>query len=337
MMRKRLSRKAILLALVLCLTTGGALADSWSGTVTSVETEFLEAPATGILSSLDLEAGRTVTEGEAVGEVRAARTFSPADGTIAAIHADPGGEVNGVVLEIEPVSRYTVVCTVADQADTPEAALVHSGEGVWIQCTADGSHQAVGRITTVEGSEYNVEVTGGELYVGETVYLYRDPTYDTDTLIGKGTVVNHDTVSVSGEGVLLNLRVEAGDPVERGQWLFSTASSAETRVTVPASGIITSVSKKAGDSVQEGETLAEITTLRGLRIQPDADDSGLFVPGQTCWYLRGDDPHETLHACTVTRVLISKADGETAVTVEFLPAEEDDLPLGLTVTVLNEE
>jgi len=335
-MRKRRSRKAILLALVLCLIAGGALADSWSGTVTSVKTELLEAPATGVLSSLELEEGQTVTEDEEVGEVRASRTFSPADGTVAAIHADPGDEVSGVVLEIEPVSRYTVVCTVADQADTPETALVHSGEAVWMQCTADGSHQAVGRITTVEGSEYNVEVTGGELYVGETVYLYRDAAYATEALIGKGTVINHDTVSVSGEGVLLNLRVEAGDPVERGQWLFSTASSAETRVTVPESGVITSVSKKAGDSVQEGETLAEITTLRGLRIQPETEDAGLFAPGQTCWYLRGDDPHETLHPCTVNRVLVSKEGGETTVTVELLPSEED-LPLGLTVTVLNEE
>ena len=329
-----MNKRLILLTLILCLLCAPALADTWSGSVTASDTDEIAIPADGVLTSLELEIGQTVTAGEVVGAIRETKVFAPADGTVAALHLDPGDTASGTVLEISPVSRYTLTCTSLDYAKTPENALIHSGEAVYARCTADGTHRATARVTTVTGTTFEAEVTGGELYVGETVFLYRDSAFSTDSLIGKGTVTSHDTVAVSGEGVLLQVRVAVGDRVERGQWLFSTASNEETRIIVPADGIVTAINVQAGAQVMEDQAAAVITTGINLRAEVSADDAMRFKKGDTWYYTRNDDPHETHHSCTVRRVLTNESDASA--TIVLIP-EETDLPIGLGIILTDEK
>ncbi len=323
-------KKLTVLLLAMCLAAGGALADSWNGSVCAQQTVDVTAPASGILETLEIELGQAIPEGGCVGEIRAETAFSPADGTVAAVHAQEGDEADGTVLEISPFSLYTVTCTVTSVAKTPENALVHAGESVWFRCTADGSHRAVGVITSVSGAEYAAETTGGELYVGETVYVYRDSACAQDSLVGKGTVTEHDTLSVEGTGVLTKLYVKAGDRVERGQRLFAASSSGKTAVIAPAEGIVSELTAKAGQTVQEEAVLARVSVGHVLRIEVAADEAPWFRAGETWYYIRADDPHETCRPCTVNRVMIRAEDASA--TVELIP-EEEDLPYGLTVTV----
>lgn len=323
----------LIVCLALCLASFQALADTWAGSVAADTTTDVLMPADGTLSSFSLEVGQTVRAGDAAGQIRETKVFSPADGAVAAIHLDTGDTADGTVLEIAPVSQYMLTCTSDSYAKTPEAALIHSGEQVYVRCTADGTHRATARVTTVDGTSFNAEATGGELYVGETVFIYRQPGFAQDSLIGKGTVTTHDTLSVEGTGVLLSLRVAVGDRVERGQWLFSTASSEQTAVIVPADGVVTAVSVRPGDTVREDQAAATLATGLCLRAEVSADDAPRFAKGGVWYYTRNDDPHETHHPCVVTRVLTNENDASAVI---VLAPEEADLPLGLGIILTDE-
>ena len=328
-------KKAWILTLCLLVVSAAlpAFGDAWNGFVTTAETVFITAPADGTLEGFSLLEGQTVTAGETVGRLRTTKVFAPADGTVAAVHKEAGDKAEGTVLEIAPVSLYTVTATVSGIAKTPGNALVHSGETLWMRCTADGSHRAVGFVTMLDGAAFTVEATGGELYIGETVNLYRDSAFSAASLVGKGTVTAHDTLAVSGTGTITVLRVKPGDRVLRGQWLFTLAAGDETALVSPADGVVTEVRVSEGDALKEDQAAAVLATGRVLSLNVSADDAARFHPGDTLHYLRGDDPHEIPLHCTVSRVLTHEEDA--SLTVELLPAEED-LPLGLSVTVTDD-
>ena len=329
-MMKRIGCAVICAIFAFC--AAGALADSWNGSVTALETVQVTSPAEGVLERLDLETGAWATEGEDAGAVRAEKVFAPFDGTVVSVGAEEGDRVSGTVLEISPVSLYTVTCTVTDVAKTPENALIHVGETLYVRCTADGSHRAEAVVTAVTGAEFTAETTAGELYVGETVWLYRDAAYDSASRVGKGTVTAHDPLTVSADGVVTVLRVQPGDRVERGQWLLSVSSSGDDAVVVPGTGIVTGVKAAAGDQVKEDQELAEIAVSCAIRAEVSADEAALFEAGQAWAYIRGDDLHETLRPCRVSRVLADM--GDASAVVEFIPEDETVLPVGMNVTIV---
>ena len=324
----------LLIMLAALLAVSPALADTWAGSVTASATTEIEIPSDGTLTSLNLEVGQRVEAGQVVGGIRETKVFAPVDGSVAAVHLETGDKADGTVLEISPVSRYTLTCTAENYAKTPENALIHSGESLYVKCSADGTHRAIARVTTIDGAAFSAEVTAGELYVGEAVFLYRSREFTTDSLVGKGTVTTHDTVAVSGNGVLLKLRVAVGDTVERGQWLFSTASTDDTQITVPVDGIVTAVNVQVGSAVQEDQSAATLATAITLRAEVSADDAMRFKKGDTWYYTRNDDSHETHRTCTVQRVLTNEADASA--TIVLIP-EEKDLPIGLGIILTDEK
>lgn len=328
-MSKRVWAAGLCLAIILGLC--GASADSWSGSVEALETVYVTAPAKGILEALALETGAAAEEGETVGSVRMEKVFAPFDGTVTVLEAEEGGEVSGTVLEITPVSLFTVSCTVSGAAKTPENAVVHIGETLWIRCMADRTHWAEAKVVSVSGSEFTAETVAGELYIGEAVFLYRNEDCLAGSRVGKGTVTARDPLPVAAEGVIRQLRVQVGDRVERGQWLFTVSSSADNDITVPASGIVTKVSASAGMQAEEGQELAEIAVSCAIRITASGDEADLFTADREWVYIRGDDPHEETRPCRVGRILAGGEDG--SVTVEFIPEDETLLPVGMSVRV----
>ena len=134
--------------------------------------------------------------------------------------------------------------------------------------------------------------------------------------------------------MLLSLRVDVGDIVERGQWLFSTASSKDTEITVPAAGIVTAISAAKGTRVSEDQAVATVATQISLRVDVSAADALRFKRGGTWYYTRNDDPHETHYQCTVQRVLTNEADASA--TIVLIP-EETDIPIGLGIILTDEK
>ncbi len=316
------------------LLVSAACADTWEGSVTAAETVTLNAPAAGILTELTLEVGQTVTAGMTAGETAQTAVFAPADGSIAAVHAKAGEKVSGTVLEISPTSQYLVTCTTSNVAKTVENALIHMGETVYMKCTVDGSHRAVGTVVSIDNTTYEVEVIGGELYVGEAVYVYRDAALSTGRLLGKGTVTSHETLAVAGEGRLLTMRAEAGRNVAKGQLLFTTATTEETALIIPADGVVTQLKAAKGANVQEDQAVADIAVGTALRIQVTADEAARFHVGGVWYYTRSDDPHENSFTAKVSRIFVSEEDASA--TIELIPDGQTELPIGLTIHVTDE-
>lgn len=288
---------ALFLAMVGSATAARAEAE-FDGEVVASETQVISVPCSGQLESIEVQEGQWVSEGEAVAEMKVTKVFATTDGTVRGIFyqvgdslesgagasgqttgsaENAGGEDNsqsadGTVMYIAPVSRYTVNATIDDAYNRAANKYVRIGETVYMKCVKDGSHRAVGTIVAVDGSGYTVETTGGELYMEETVYIYRDSDYSSSTRIGSGTVTRTQEVAVQGTGTLLKLYVEDGEEVERGQLLFETiedSSEGQASSTIYAhtSGAVASIEAQAGDSVQQGSALVKLYPASGYQVK----------------------------------------------------------------------
>ena len=231
-------RRLASLSLALLLMAAPALAEVFEGKTVALSTTAIVAQTSGILDVADFQVGKRVEAGETLAELRSTPVFSSQDGSVTLIHAQEGDSVSGTLLEIMPVECYTVYCTVDKAYQSAESTLVHAGETVYVKCTSDGTHRAIGIIAQIDGEEYRVLTIGGELYVGETVYLYRDEDFTTAQRVGIGTVVVSETQACEAEGKLTRLHVSEGDCVERGQLLYELDGGS---LLAEADGIITSV------------------------------------------------------------------------------------------------
>ncbi|MDO5324146.1 MAG: HlyD family efflux transporter periplasmic adaptor subunit [Clostridia bacterium] len=325
-------KKSLSLLAALALAVSPALAETYSGTTVAARTTALVSEAGGVLESLSLLPGQSVAAGETVGSTRAEKVFAAWDGTVALCHAEAGDSVDGAVLEISPTSRYTVYCTVDGAYGDPETELVHTGEQLYLRCTANGTHKAIGVVTSIDGAEYQVEVIGGELYVGETVNLYRDADFSAARRVGVGTAVVAEPIEYSASGTLIELCVTEGEEVERGELLFTYAQADSTQIICPAGGVVASVLASPGDVLKIGQSVAELVQPGDVRIQVQlsAADAARIQLGDAATYIRADDPDETPRSAIVEGVS-AIADGEDY--VALLVPEDADLPLGLSVEV----
>ena len=340
---KRIGWPALLAALLLTPALAGA--SVWQGATEAADTVDVKAAAEGILEQVPLRVGEMAEAGTVAAVTRTERVFAPIDGRVNGIKVLEGEKCGDTVLTIEPLSPYTVYCTVESAWRTHENALLHPGQRVWIRCDTDGSHRAVGRVTLVSGGEYVLEVLGGDLFVGEAVIVFREGSFDEKDRLGKGTAVSSEAVNCTGEGYLLKLAVSEGEEGERGELLFETASALQTETLCPASGWVTAVSVSEGSSVKETSTVATLATRVQLRVEAEMADAAGLREGAELRYTRADDPH-TLRPCRVTRVYLITRDEKNAVTsaqteqrkiaAVLEPLDEPLLPIGLTVSVTDE-
>lgn len=319
-------RKLTVLLLALLLPAS-ALAEVYEGTTAALSAVTVAAERAGVVGAA-VEAGSRVEAGDALAELKPERAFASQDGKVSLVYAGEGDAVDGTVLELAPLERYAIHCTVEKAYQSAEATLVHGGEAVYVRCTADGSHRAVGVVTQVDGAEYRVLTTGGELYVGETVYLYRDGDFTAESRVGIGTVVGSDVEAYGATGTLTALKVSEGDPVERGQLLYEINGGS---VAAPASGIIASVEVAPGDTVREGDALAQLVPDGQVcvEIRLSEVDAAQVSPGQRAELT----PAGTEEAIPGTVLDVAWVAGDGAYVARILPEEGSALPLGLGVTV----
>lgn len=322
---------AVFLCIALCCT-GIASAESFSGTVVSTKDVHLISPGEGLLESLHLTLGQTLENGESVGNIGVTAVYATQDGTVSLVRSQVGDKVDGPVLELTPVSLYRIVSSSADAYSAPETSVIHGGEILQIRCTADRTHLAIGKVANVNGTSFDVFTTAGELYIGEVVNLYRDPDYAYESKVGVGTVVEASLETYSATGYLQTLRVQEGDHVERGQLLYTYSSNSTTVLTSPVNGIVSSIESQPGDKVKQDDTIATLADLEGLRITFAIPETMVYLvhTGDTLKYLRADDHLDEPREAIVTGISHT-AEGDSY-TVYLLPTD-DDLPIGLSVTV----
>lgn len=328
---RRALRFGLLAAMAMIMPS--ALAEVYTGSTIALSAITVEAETDGILTGVYAQAGSIVQAGDALAAIATEKVFAAQDGVVARIHADAGDYCDSTVMEINPMAQYQIYCTVDQAYASADTMLVHSGEMVYIKCTADGSHRGTGVITQIDGSEYRVLATGGEFYVGETVYLYRDSEFSKKQRIGIGTVVQNDVQAYAAEGTIVRMHVSEGEYIERGELLFEYAASDQTVQLAAADGIVTEAFAAQGDFVAAGDALMEIVSADQIyvRIQVDEESAAQISAGDPAELVYRMDPTETALAGTVARVSYIAEDDTYA--IDIRPAETAQLRLGLTVDV----
>ena len=326
--------KKVMTAVLALLLTAAASAEVYEGRTAALCVQ--EVYAEGTAETICAEVGQTVSEGEALLTLRTQKVFATQNGTVARVLAAEGETVDGAVLEIAPKTLYTVYCTAEGAYASAETGLLHPGEMVYLRCSVDGTHRAVGVVTNPDGDEYRVETVGGELYVGEVVKLYRDADFSSNQCVGVGTVLSTETEEYSAEGTVVRLYVSEGDVVERGQMLYELCASEETAAVAPVSGVVTAISAAPGGELRLDEAVAAIVRNEDIRVEIDVDET------QAATLRPGD---------RVALTFVADSDGETAMgTIEeilciaensayrayIVPDETDGLRIGQSVTVRTE-
>ncbi len=254
---------ALIVAAMLTLPAFALAQEEFEGNVAAGATVVLTAPYGGTIRSVSVREGQLISAGDAVLAMGTTQTLAPVDGTVRGVFAAAGDALDKTtVLNVAPLSKYTVTCSIDSAYESIDTLYVHLGETVYIRCKKDGSHKAEGTITAVDGSSFTVQTTAGELYMEETVYLYRDSEYTAKSRIGSGTVGRTAEIAVTGTGGLLTLAVSEGEAVERGQLLFETVEGSldagvamSDTVTADTAGVVASVKVAAGQMVSKGDAL----------------------------------------------------------------------------------
>lgn len=266
-------RKILPLAVALLLAALPAMAEVYTGVTVAGETLTLTAASDGTIDEICVAEGEIAAEGQVAARFKTQKLFAAQDGTIAEIGAQAGESVSGEFLKLAPLSRYSVYCTVSKARAAAETMLVHSGETLYLRCTANGTHWAEGRVTQIDGAEYRVETTGGELYIGETVYLYRDADFSYASCVGIGTVVAADVEAYTAEGELAQLCVAEGEYVQRGELLCEIAPEGGATLAIPEESIVLSVDAAAGQTLSGGEALLTLAPLDSICIEIHVDEA----------------------------------------------------------------
>lgn len=281
---------ALAVALALCLCAPWASADaelSYDGVVVAGETIPVTASFGGRVTGLRLRKGDSISRGDVIAEIATTLNYAPLEGTVTGVYAAEGDDAEsiaaryGAVLYIEPTNRYTIEATTEKAYNSSENKYIHLGEKVYLSCTADGTHQGTGIVSALTDTGYNVEVTGGDFYMGETVGIYRKADYSASSRIGRGTVSRTAPVPVKGAGSVLKLHVENGDFVERGELLFETVDgvldglfATDCHVLSPVDGVVASVDAASGATIGKGDSLIKLYPTDSMQVEfevPEAD------------------------------------------------------------------
>ena len=274
----------LLAALMLC---PAALAEvSFDGRVIASETVAASAPFGGLVDSVAVRAGDSLSVGDPVAVIATTRVYATADGTVSGIFAKEGDDTEGVVgrygavVYIEPTNSYIVSATTEKAYNSSDTKYVHIGEKVYLSCTKDGSHTGTAVVTSVSevdesgNTPYKLEVTGGEFYMGETVGIFRDPGYASSSRIGRGTIQQNAAIAVKGSGSVLKMHGAVGDQVERGELLFETVDGAldglyavDNHIVSGVAGVVASVDVTPGSEVAKGAKLITVYPEGSFQIE----------------------------------------------------------------------
>lgn len=342
MKTKLITLVTLLLSLALCAACG--LAATANAAIVAPETVKVTAPFSGTLLPFDLTAGDEVAAGQLLFAFDATPIYAAQDGTVSAVFAEPGDDAAGVtarygsIAVIEPTRPLYVAASTAQAYDDDENRYLHAGETLYLKC---GSEKGTGRVTSVSGSSYIVEILTGSYDVGDTVRCYRESSMPSDSETGRGSVTRYADVSVAAEGRVAAVHVKAGDTVKTGDLLFEVVDSqcprgASLSLSAPASGAVTLLNTVSGAQVYRGQLLCEIADLTHLELSAEVDELDLarISIGDTLSFTLDAYAGETFSgAVTSIRPIGTKKQNATYFDVRItLPAGKLLLP-GMNATV----
>ena len=288
-MKKLLS---VLLLVVLSLSVASAAMArtvTADGTVVSTGTVIVSAAAGGTVADVVVSEGDAVSAGDVLVTLTPSRVYALQDGTVRLFGSvgDDAADIAsqyGAVAYVEPVLRYTISASTRNAYSSEANKIIHPGETVYLRATENTQLTGTGRVTTVSGTSYTVEVLSGNLESGYSVNIFRSEDYLSTSRIGRASVTLKDSVAYTAEGLIAAFCVEDGAQVKKGDVLFETVTgsypvdaAALTQVTAPVSGVVSSVSLNRGSAVSSGTAVAEIYPDELLRIEASVPESDLAL------------------------------------------------------------
>lgn len=266
---------ALLCALLLCAAPALAEEESLvvTATVQPVQTLAVKAPASGELAPFSLREGDCVNPGDTLFTVEPVRVYASVEGTVAAVHVQPGDIADaavtryGAALYVDYAERYVIYANAQTGYNNAENRDMHVGTPVYIRSTNE-SHKADGVITAVDGTNFTVQVLGGDLVYTQEVKIYSDPEYANKTLLARGRLSFLQPLAVTASGTITHVGVQKGDAVRPGDYLFSyvpdeldperRGQADATAAKAEGAWIVTGLNVQPGASVQKGQALATV-------------------------------------------------------------------------------
>ncbi len=318
-----------------------------NGVVESAHVYEIVAPYTGVLAPFDLKQGQTVSVDDVLFEMETYKVYAPVDGTITAIFAKPGELASDVIAQygmlagIEKKDRFIVTASTKGAYDDEENRDIHLGEIVYLEETKDDENIGEGRIISVDGSNYVVEVTDGDFDDEVGVDIYRDDKMTSKSDIGSGTVGLLGDIAVSGNGRVLEVAVLEGDMVDQGDLLFELAyldADAQLRtakLTAGHAGAL-EVCCASGQQAYKGMVLARVHDLTSMNIVAEVDemDLGLVEIGGKLTVVFDRYPNQTFEAkvTDISRIGVPKQNATYYSVTLAVEAEAEVLP-GMNATI----
>ena len=276
-------KNSVLLALLLCLLSTAALASTSDATIVAPETFKITAPCAGTLLPFDWLQGDVVSAEDILFTYQTTPVYSPDAGKLVAVYAaagDDAGRVQsryGALAVIEPVHPLYLAASNSQAYDDDENKYLHAGEFLYLK---NGNDKGTGRVTSVNGDNYTVEVLTGPFEPGDTVRCYRDSGHSNDSETGRGKVHRYPDITVTGEGRIVSVLATAGTPVQTGDRLFETLdilAAPGQSLSIPAgvSGVLSALPVTGGQTVARGQLLCEIQNLSKLELSIELDEMDL--------------------------------------------------------------
>ena len=356
-MKKRImSCLAAILCIMPVLSCAGADSITLNGKTIPAETIQIYAPVSGTAESVPVEAGQKVQADDTIFTMKTTKVYADHDGKVSGIFGQPGDDTEsvtaryGAVLYIEESPAFTVSASTSGAYNSMETKYVHPGEYVYVASRNSVNRTGEGVITTISGTNYTVEISEGTFLTGETVEIFRDPEYDYQTRIGKGTVTYSDPVAVTGgTGSIVNIAVEDGQEVKRGDLLMETVDvtfdayvMSGTTITAGVSGVVGSVNVQAGGSVTKDAVVAELYSLETMRAEASIPEDYIsqIYEGDPVTVELSTDMNKT-YSGKIVMISAIAAESEEEVTyrvvAEFTPDEEVRFGMSVLMTAGEEE
>ena len=345
-------RRIAAIALVLMLAAGIACADTLSlnGTIEAGETVPVYAPIGGTVEHVAVEQGMRVDAGDELFSYRTDKTYASEDGIVSGVFVQAGDDAEtmteryGADLYIEGNSKYVINASTNKAYSSVDTMLIHTGEKVYLLCKKKTERNGIGIVTAVDGTSYTVQVTEGNFITGDVVSVYRDAAYSDTLRIGRGNAERANPTAVNATGAIVNVAVQDGDDVKRGDLLLETLTGSfdgyamsGTSVTAEEAGVITSVTAEAGTAVSKGDIVAKIAPLSAMRVTASvtADDRKELKAGDKVTIALESDETKT-YAGTVRYISeLPEEDTETVqykVMIDFTPDENAVYGMSVIVT-----
>ena len=164
--------------------------------------------------------------------------------------------------------------------------------------------------------------------------------YSANAKVGTGRVFRRDPVSVTGQGRIHEILVQAGEQVKEGQPLMKLLGmdaepGAVPEITAAQAGVIAQVMVIPGQQVWKGAVLARIWHTDRIEVVAEVDEMDLHAIdiGTRCPVILDMDPNTTLTG-TVTEISALGVTRQNAAYYQVhLLLDRSGLPLGASASV----